>query len=119
MDEEKAVKKVRKISVRLVSMHGNTALVEWEDHGLHRVTIPVSEVIEEKVSEDVISAGIPYGIAWEKAVNPEQVTAKQIADALRVAGIWTKEDLFNQPNVAIGVIQAVLGVHLGSLIEAK
>jgi len=115
---EEKPKKKKLIPVRVIYNHGKTSLVEWEANGLHRAFIPVDQAQEGKVDAEVLETGMPYGLPWEKYIKPTTVTPEQLANALRVAGIWTKEDLWNNPQSVMGAIQGVVGIHLGSLVEA-
>jgi len=110
-----------RIVVRLVRRNGQAALVEFADAGKPmRVTLP-EDLLQDEGSRCTadpadLAAGVPYGLAWEKATTG-RVTAEKIAGALRNAGIWTAEDLKQQPRAAIGALQAAYGLDLAALME--
>ncbi len=118
MDDEKEEKKVKAVlfQVRLIRATGKAALVEWVHQGkLNRAVVPLDAIQDGAVTNNVLAAAIPYGVAWEE-IEFHRPSPAQIANALREAGIWTREDLFANPNKAIGVLQAIYGVDLGALI---
>lgn len=100
--------------VDIVRMSGASALVEVKNP-LRRVTIPRDVIKEDGVPEEILDAGIPYGVEWEE-VLAEGVTPSQIATSLRKAGIWTEEDLRKSPNDVARVLQ-MYSLHFGDLVE--
>lgn len=108
--------KTKLTPVRLVNTTGKSALVEWlERDGLHRASLPIDKVAE-KVDQDLLDAAHPYGVRWGDApIKP--VSGKELQAALYAAGIWTADDLMTRPQLAIGALQALLWLHLGSLVE--
>src|SRR5512146_3595940 len=105
-------------AVRVVEMRGpDTALVEWEDQGLHRALIPAGEIIEGAVSVETLSLGIPYGLPWEQLLTLS-ATPEALAAELRANGIWSLEDLEKNPRAAVGALQKVYGVDLSALLRA-
>jgi hypothetical protein len=91
--------------------------VEWQnDTGLFRATIPVKKLVDGQADPAILEAGIPYGLPWEE-LEFSAPTGAELAQALRAAGIWTKQDLFSRPKVAVGVLQSLYSVDLGKLIE--
>ncbi len=116
--EEKEVKKKAKmVAVRALDVNPTSALVEWVRDGVpKRGYIPTGALLNEQVSEDTLSSAIPYGLPWEELAFPSP-TGAQVAVALRNAGIWTQADLFARPAAAIGALQSIFALHLGSLIE--
>jgi len=106
------------VKVSVIRQRGQAALVEWVDsEGAHRATIPASAIHKGHASQDELEYGIPYGAPWEDLIALA-ATPDTIAAELRRRGIWTKEDLFSQPNVAVGAIQAAYGFDLAALIKA-
>jgi len=115
IEEKKA--KVKLIMVKTIKAKGEGALVEWMEKSiLRRATVPLYAVQDSQVEDTVLVAGIPYGLPWED-VKLAQPKGADIANALRAAGIWTKQDLFDNPNKAIGILQAIYGVDLSALIN--
>lgn len=109
-------RKVKQISVRIVKATQENTIVEFMLGGLlQRATIPTVEVHNEKVSDDVLLAGIPYGTPWE--FLDLKTTSIQLANALRMAGIWSYENAVSKPNVVISALQAAYGVDLAALLK--
>lgn len=112
MDE----KKTKQTPVTVVSQSGKSAVVEWHDKkGLHRASIP-ADLIAEKVDQELLEAAPPYGVPWADAPI-KALTGDDLQAALYAAGVWTSEDVQKQPQKAIGALQYLYWVHLGSLVE--
>ena len=114
MEESKL--KIKLIPVQVVSTTGKSTLVEWQDKkGLHRASLP-NEAVSEKVDQELLEAAPPYGVPW--ALAPiKAFTGDDLQAALYAAGVWTSEDVMNQPKKVIGALQYLYYVHLGSLVE--
>lgn len=113
--EPKPARKRKLVPVAVLDARKEAALVEWQDKGVHRAYIPVGAIEDGKVDSETLSAGIPYGVPWEK-IPLAQPQPAMFAEALRQAGIWTQQDLYRRPNVAIAALQSVYQVDLGALI---
>lgn len=106
-----------KIKVKVIKKERGAVLVEYGETPAgggevrtRRLILP-PDALDEKTSEiDAVSVetGIDYGGDWETylegVVDPE-ATVWRIAEYLRQAGIWTCDDLRDDPNAAIGAIQ--------------
>lgn len=102
--------------VRVVRLQGRAALVEYAEGDMPaRVTIPAEEVAEGgMVAAEVLEKGVPHGLPWEDA-PVGKVTAKDIARALRNAGIWTAEDLRTRQREAVAALASAYRMDLGAL----
>jgi len=87
---EEETKPRKRVAVRVIAQKGESALVEWDGK---RGYVPLSVVKEGTVSPTALSKAVPYGVPWESL-------DKALATELRAAGIWTKEDLSRNQNVA-------------------
>ena len=115
----------RIVRCRLIQYDGDARLVEWIDKkGMcQRVSVP-SEFVEVitpgrtavRVSEDVLKVGIPYGLPLEEFVVID-VTSKEVANALRMAGIWTRHDIVMNPDKVRGAIGRCIGISYGALLK--
>ena len=118
--DEKAEKKPKAppVPVTVKGVEKQSALVEWVADGqLCRGYVPASSLKDGCVSAVTLGRSIPYGAQWQKAEL--EASAADLAQNLRKAGIWTKEDMAQKPNVAIGAIQATYRVDLGALMRLE
>lgn len=114
MDEEEPTR----VKVRVVQRRGESALVEWLDgEQQNRVTIPVTAVVNDHVADDVLLAGVPYGVPWAELVQLTATPAAVQSELYRV-GVWTVDDLRQKPQLALGALQRVYGVDLAALMRA-
>jgi hypothetical protein len=105
------------IEVKIISQRGQSALVEYhEGDKLKRATIPMADIMDNKVSSYKLHLGISYGVEWAKYVTL-QATPEQLQENLRRAGIWTKEDALTNAGKVLGVIQATYQLDLGTLLR--
>lgn len=112
--EETKQRKVKQIPVKVISAGVESSMVEFTLGGIfQRATIPTAEIHEDKVADDTLLAGIPYGIAWEFV----ELSASPImlANLLRQHGVWTYQDAMSKPNMIVSALQAVYGVDLAAL----
>lgn len=108
-------RKPKMIPVKVIKARVDNALVEYQLKGvLQRCTIPTSLIENGAVPDDELSYGIPYGIAWE---NVElSASSKDLANMLRIQGIWTVEDAMSNPNKIVAALQAVYKIDLAKII---
>lgn len=108
--------KVKTIPVKTIRTIGKSCLVEWVVRGkILRGYIPLDKV-SERVDETVLDAALPHGVPWEEMTIPA-FSGSDLRSALVNAEVWTFDDLSRNPQVVVGVLQTLYGVHLGSLIR--
>jgi hypothetical protein len=106
------------VRVNVVSRKDASALVEFvEGQAVQRKTVTAEALDGDKIAQDDLDLGVPYGIPWADLVKVT-ATPASIEKALHNAGIWTLEDLTSNPRRAIGALQAAYGLDLASLIRA-
>ena len=99
----------RLVAVKVIRKKGLSALVEWEERKyIKRAFVPVKALDGDQCPAAELEHGIQHGEAWEECMG-KPPTPKQMADALRRAGIWTMEDLFNNPIKAKKIFQSLHG----------
>jgi hypothetical protein len=109
-------KQPKQVPVKLVSTTGKSAIVEWlEKDGLHRASLPADKVAP-KMDQELLDAAPAWGVPWAD-MPIRQYTGKELQAAMYAAGMWTPEDVMRRAPEMIGILQALLGVHLGSLVE--
>ena len=114
--DDKPKKKIKMISVTILKATPDNAMVEFVlDKLFQRATIPTNIIEGDKVPEDELRFGIPYGIPWELV----QLSASSIelANLLRKNGVWTYDDALLNPNKIISVLQTVYGVDLAQILK--
>ena len=103
--------------VKKIRRKGHGVLVEFECDGrLQRVVVPPDSVNDGHVEDDVLGMGIPYGEPWSQLIG--NLTAVQVENALYRAGIWTLDDLRQNPMAGVGALQNAMGAYVNQLIEA-
>jgi len=94
-----------RLPVRVVSIKAGSALVEWRDEGgfLRRAYLPASKVKEGSAATRDLEKAAPYGLPWEKWIRIP--TAEEIANELRRAGVWGRDDL-GMPAIQKAILMA-------------
>ena len=115
--EKPKLKRTKRIPVRVIHTEGESALVEWNDDGLHRAFVPVEEVSEGQCSANVLKAGVPYGVDWEKYIQIN-VTVAEISHALHRAGFWIPKDIEQRVIRAQQAINQAVGISAAGLRRA-
>jgi len=107
------------LPIRVIKQTAERAIVAYLDaEGIqHRVTIPPAAIEQGQVSQAVLEAGIPYGVAWERYINL-QVTPERVAAELRRRGIWTWHDYQIKPHLVVAAFQQALQLDIDSLRAA-
>lgn len=108
-------KRVKMISVKVIRTDNKSTLIETAVKGKYnRIVIPTGEIKRGKVSEDILRAGIPYGIPWEdfELIPPD---LSEFSNELRRNGIYTADDFRNNQNVAFVILQKILGATRADL----
>lgn len=107
------------MKIKILQRLPGKMLIEWQDDGLHRGTIPEELVDGERVDDACLSLAIPYGVDFEAGLDGrlQPVTPKVISDALHDAGIWTYEDMARNPGKVQGVLMTVYGIDFQLLIQ--
>ena len=122
MDEEKDKKPEKKerkkqhIIIDIIERKGQSALVEWPQGGdLRRAYVPASKIKDAKCDEDVLNAGLPFGVPWEELIDASGLTPGAIAMELRRRGIWTSADIERNPKGVRRAVDAATGLTMGAL----
>jgi len=107
--------------VLIIRRKNNLVLVEWQAEGtIKRAWIPLAQIEAEQGSFAWVSKpgmGIPFGIDWFRIIE-FATTPTDLDRELKRAGIWTSDDLRNNPNAVIGALKSALGLDLASLLKA-
>lgn len=106
------------IPIRVIEHRGAAALVEWQTgDGAQRAYVPVTEITENAISEQVALQGITYGMPWELlplgVAGPELVAAE-----LRRRGIWTAADVRQNVAAVRAALSSVYAQDLKIILDA-
>jgi hypothetical protein len=113
---------MKRVTAKVVSRQNGLLLVEWL--GVDGVTpkrawVTPDMVVSEEgrlATVDHPDGGIPYGVDWAELISGT-ISVSEIATKLKQSGLWTVEDLQRDPNVALGIIRAVAGDTLQTLLH--
>lgn len=111
----KTRKRVKYVKARAIRSAGKSVLLEWNDGKLRRGFVP-SEAYDrtkEQAPEVALKAAIPYGVDWSKAV--EQIDGNELYNELVSRGVWTADDLHNNPQLVNTIIMRLAGVSRAAL----
>lgn len=113
-------KRRRLVAVRVMAAEGESALVEWQGKaGRFRAYVPAVEVQGDKCATEILEAGIPYGVSWERCIaDLADLTPKRVAAELRRAGIWTLDDLRVRRKQAKLALAGLAGLAVGEIERA-
>ncbi|HUW94629.1 MAG TPA: hypothetical protein VMW58_02485 [Anaerolineae bacterium] len=110
-------------TVRIILHKNDLHLAEWQEGGsYHRAWVtPDMFKSYDKIGKSAVvtnpSAGIPYGLDWSRMVTLS-ATPRDVDRELKNAGIWTAEDLRENPNGARAALQSVYGFDMAALLMA-
>lgn len=98
------------MKVKVIEREGQSALVQYDDgNTLHRCYIPIEEIKRNRVEDEVLAAGIQYGIEWAEVLDLSALLPLTVDRALKERGIWTREDLLAKDRVIIRIATNLLG----------
>lgn len=107
--------------VRIIRRKSGMTLVEWKDEGDYprRAWISPDMIIEEPGPLEIIvdrpEAGIPYGMDFARMVNPS-ATSEEIDRCLKLAGIWTIDDLRANSQGVMGALTRAYGLDFAQIM---
>lgn len=117
------------VQVLIIDITEYTVLVQYEDASnrlqrcyIHRELLPVSlKGRPANVPEEYLRMGIPASNVDLTLTLGETLPAIQVRDlqdALRRAGLWTREDYQTKPKIVQGVLTRLLGADVTSILNA-
>jgi len=89
----------------------------------HRISVPSESVTVESddetifASEEVLEAGIPYGIPFGDRLKDIHASAKELENALHRNGVWTAEDVLKNPEGVKGALFSMLSPSMSSIVK--
>jgi hypothetical protein len=117
-----AVKFDMMIKVKLIATEGAAAIIEYSTNGrIERAIVPNGAVKGNRISEQDLELGIPYGGIELKNYGISElltVSLDNLQELLRQRGLWTEDDYLNNPQVILGVLQKLYGVDVTRILNA-
>lgn len=111
---------MRQVQAKTITTQNGLTLVEWIDgEKPSRAWVTPDMIVGEPgrtLTVEHPEGGIPYGVRWASFLSG-YVSTEEIETQLHRSGLWTAEDLQQQPNVALGIIRAVAGNLLQELLH--
>jgi hypothetical protein len=105
-----------KTPVTLIAQKGDSALVEYIESGVPiRKYVPTREVNNNRVADEVLSAGIPYGFPW--AEISVKFDPQKFENEMHQVGLWTTEDLLKSPQKVWSALRATFADNVSEILD--
>jgi len=99
--------------ITVIDERGESALVNGNGR---RVYVPKAEIVEGKIDDAILDAGIPHGLPFEKMVNV-QIDNGALVKALRDMGVYTKADFMQNFGAIQKRFHRAMDAELKKLIQ--
>ena len=107
-----------KISVRVISRKGPSAMIEYSLDGLtQRFVLAQNLVHDGQVDISDLEQAAPYGLPIAELVGNVQFTPLKLEQACRERGLWTAEDFVQNPSLVQGALQDALRLDVGTILN--
>ena len=107
-----------KISVRVISIKGPSAMIECSLDGLlKRFVLPQSSVVDGQVDISDLEQAAPYGLPIGELLPTIHFTPLKLEQACRERGLWTAEDFVQNPSLVQGALQDALRLDVGTILN--
>jgi len=105
------------MKVRLISKQRQAALIEWwseEDDNYFRSVVPLNSLQGEGdgLQCDMAEQGIPQGVPWSEISIDRMFNPHVLEKELRRVGVWSYEDINNNPQAVVNALQKAMGIGL-------
>ena len=106
------------MEVKIIARDGHSSLIEWVDSGkVYRGILPNSSIRDNGyVYKTELKRAAPYGVPWEEVVILK-ATSEQLAQNLRMRGIWTAKDVYDHSEQVQSAIMATYGIDYHTLLK--
>lgn len=109
------------MEVKVLKTKKGHSLIEWtsKDGTPRRSFVPADRVETGEDGQQSVEhpeRGVGFGLDFSRIIEPITIDPDAIDKELKLAGIWSAEDVRNQPHVAQGAIIRALGVVLNNLL---
>jgi len=107
--------------VRVIKTKRGHSLIEWNSHDgtPRRSYVPADTVEAGPDNTQTVQhpeRGVLFGLDFSRIIEPITIDPDAIDKELKLAGIWSAEDVRNNPHIAQGAIVRALGVVLNNLL---
>lgn len=102
--------------VNIILKKNQVALVEYRTDKLKRVSVPVSVIQNGMVDLDILEMGIPYGENWTNLITLS-ATSLDLENELHEMGIWTAQQVIENPNRVLNALMAVYQIELSTILR--
>jgi len=117
-------KQDKRIEARVILRKKAAILLEINDKDGFpiRATFPADSLIIRDdgtvlITEEEFSMGISYGIPWEYKFKQIVVLPERLSGELHRNGIWTREDVYKNPEGVKGALLSSMGVSLAYITQ--
>ena len=107
--------------VTVIKTKRGHSLIEWvsRDGTPRRSFVPAENVetgVDGQQTVEHPERGVMFGLDFSRIIEPITIDPDAIDRELKLAGLWSAEDVRNQPQVAQGAIIRALGPVLNNLL---
>ncbi len=109
------------MQVTVIKTKRGHSLIEWtsKDGAPRRSFVPAENVEVSPDGQQTVEhpeRGVLFGLDFSRIIEPITINPDAIDKELKLAGLWSAEDVRNQPHVAQGAIIRALGPVLNNLL---
>lgn len=109
------------MEVKVLKTKKGHSLIEWisRDGTPRRSFVPADKVEAGPDGTQTVEhpeRGVGFGLDFSRIIEPITIDPDAIDRELKLAGLWSADDIRNQPHVAQGAIIRALGVVLNNLL---
>ena len=107
-----------KISVRVISRKGPSAMIECTVDGLTKRFVLAQNLVHDgQVDISDFEQAAPYGLPIAELLGNVQFTPLKLEQACRERGLWTAEDFVQNPSLVQGALQDALRLDVGTILN--
>lgn len=108
-------KKITRTCVTVIQRDGEAVLVRYQLDGAEkRVFIPVSELGDGYVLDDVLVQAVEYGYPWQECNLV--LDAQRFETEMHNAGLWTAEDVLRNPQGLFTALNATFAPVVSEIL---
>lgn len=106
-----------RIRVTVIETVGESALVQYQTGAtVERKYIPIAEIGDKQVLDEVLERGIPYGYPFEDIKL--EFDSEKFASELRKIGVWTADDALRNPQKLWSAMNAAFAENITNILQS-